>query len=307
MANVINMGAGGASFVNGTICAQARVVYSDGYEVQDKTATTEEIISPLCNSFIYVPSGFDISPATETGVDNVYFINDDFTVSKSFDATFANNTWEDIILACQTKKVPTSWAVGNSKQMSVTIGGTNYNLQIDIIGKNHDDYADGSGKAPLTLQFKKCIDYYTMHTTNTNSVGWKNCNMRTFNMPTLKNYLPTNVRNAIKAVSKKTASKGGSSTIVTTSDELFLLSTTEVLDRSDAPYCNEGSQYEYYATNSNRKKVNYQSTSTSEWWCRSPRQDDNVSFNTIAFLSNEGVRADSYATNSKWVCPAFCF
>ena len=68
------------------------------------------------------------------------------------DADFSKNSWRTIIAACQNKQVPDTWNVGDSCMMA--FGKKNY--QIDIIGKNHDDYADGSGKAPLTFQ---------MHTT----------------------------------------------------------------------------------------------------------------------------------------------
>ena len=76
----------------------------------------------------------------------------DITFGPSYDPVFANNTWEQIIAACHSGRVPSAWAVGNSKPM--TIGGLDY--QIDIIGKNHDDYSDGSGKAPLTCQLHGC-------------------------------------------------------------------------------------------------------------------------------------------------------
>ena len=61
---------------------------------------------------------------------------------------FADNDWSKIIEVCRAGLVPTAWKVGDQKAM--TINGTSYN--IDIIGIQHDDYSDGSGKAPLTLQ-----------------------------------------------------------------------------------------------------------------------------------------------------------
>ena len=48
--------------------------------------------------------------------------------------------------------MPDAWKVADHKPM--TINGVDY--QIDIIGKNHDDYSDGSGKAPLTFQLHDC-------------------------------------------------------------------------------------------------------------------------------------------------------
>ena len=63
--------------------------------------------------------------------------------------------------------------------MPMTIGGTDY--QVDIIGKNHDDYYDGSGKAPLTFQLHDCCATgYGMNDTETVVGGWKSSKMRTF-------------------------------------------------------------------------------------------------------------------------------
>ena len=67
------------------------------------------------------------------------------------DPVFANNDWATIIAACQRKQVPETWAVGDQKEMTI---GQPY--MIDIIGKDHDTYADGSGTAPLTLQMHDC-------------------------------------------------------------------------------------------------------------------------------------------------------
>lgn len=111
--------------------------------------------------------------------------------------------------------------------MTVTGAG---DIQVDIIGKNHDDYADGSGKAPLTLQFHKCIDYGKMNSSSGNSMGWKSCTMRTTTMANALKWIPADLQSSVRAVTKKTASKGNSSTaaVTTTSDKMFLLSEVEV-------------------------------------------------------------------------------
>lgn len=90
------------------------------------------------------------------------------TAPVTYKANFADNTWEQIIDACHKNKVPATWVVGSQKAM--TINGTAY--AIDIIGKGHDDYADGSGKAPLTFQLHDCYaDRKMMNGGNTNSGG----------------------------------------------------------------------------------------------------------------------------------------
>ena len=88
----------------------------------------------------------------------------------TYKANFADNTWAQIIDACHKNQVPDTWVVGNSKTM--LINGTEY--QIDIIGKSHDDYADGSGKAPLTFQMHDCYaDVNRMNSSNINTTADK--------------------------------------------------------------------------------------------------------------------------------------
>ena len=116
------------------------------------------------------------------------------------DDNFANSSWEAIIAACQSGNVPDTWAVGDSKMM--TIGDTNY--QIDIIGKNHDTYTAG-GTAPLTFQMHDCYGTgYKMNGSNTNSGGWTSCAMRSTHLPAILALMPADVQNGIREVNKLT-------------------------------------------------------------------------------------------------------
>ena len=96
------------------------------------------------------------------------------------DPVFANNDWSAIIAACQSGSVPDTWAVGASKEMTIN----NKAYQIDIIGKDHDDYADGSGKAPLTFQLHDCYSQAKMHGSTGNN-NWKTMTMRTSTLPAI--------------------------------------------------------------------------------------------------------------------------
>ena len=178
------------------------------------------------------------------------------------DPVFGNNSWADIIKACQEKQVPDTWNVGNSCNMTIN----NKTYAIDIIGKNHDDYADGSGKAPLTFQMHTTYEtQYKMNGAEYNNCGWKNCLVRTSNaFPELKKVMPAEVVAALKAVTKKTTAGGASSAIDTTADTLFLLSEIEVQGTRTHSYAGEGTQYAYYQTAANRKK-------NRAWYLRSPR------------------------------------
>lgn len=214
------------------------------------------------------------------------------------DAIFANNSWEAIIAACQSGNVPDSWAVGNSKTM--TINGTDY--QIDIIGKNHDTYTAG-GTAPLTFQMHDCYGTeYAMNSSNTNKGGWTNCAMRNTHLPAILALMPTEVQNGIREVNKLTSAGSQSSTINTTADKLFLLSEIEIFGSTTYSKSGEGSQYAYYsAGNSKVKKL---SGSASGWWERSPYDSNSARF---CCVSSTGGADYNSASFSRGVAFGFCF
>ena len=176
------------------------------------------------------------------------------TAPVTYKANFADNDWATIIKACHKNQVPDTWVVGNSKTM--LINGTEY--QIDIIGKGHDDYADGSGKAPLAFQLHDCYgELEAMNSTNTNYGGWTSCAMRSTHLPAILSQMPTEVQNGIREVNKLTTAGSESATINTTADKLFLLSEIEIFGSVSYSKSGEGTQYDYYkAGNSKVKKYN---------------------------------------------------
>ena len=211
------------------------------------------------------------------------------------DADFSKNSWRTIIAACQNKQVPDTWNVGDSCNM--TINKKTY--AIDIIGKNHDDYADGSGKAPLTFQMHTTYaTQYKMNGAEYNNCGWKNCLVRTSNaFPKLKQVMPAEVVAALKAVTKKTTAGGASSAIDTTADTLFLLSEIEVQGTRTHSYAGEGTQYAYYQTAANRKK-------NRAWYLRSPR----ISSTSCFCRTGWNGEADwSVASEVDGIAAAWCF
>ena len=220
----------------------------------------------------------------------------DITFAPSYDPVFANNTWEQIIAACHNNEVPDTWKVADQKPM--TIGGEDY--LIDIIGKNHDDYSDGSGKAPLTFQLHDCYKLKkAMHNTTTNSKGWSRCDMRETNLPIILKQMPTEVQSGIREVNKLTSE---SRTIVTTADKLFLLSEIEILGSDTNSGKGEGMQYDYYKAG-NSKVKNY-IDSAIEWWERSP-YNDNTRF--YCCVNYKGASISRSANVVSGVAFAFCF
>ena len=215
-----------------------------------------------------------------------------------YEANFADNTWAQIIQACQKNSIPSTWKVGDQKSM--TINGMNY--VIDIIGINHDTYAAG-GKAPLTFQLHDCYeDTKSMNSSDTNSGGWTSCAMRSTNLPVILSLMPTEVQNGIREVNKLTSAGNKSSTINTTADKLFLLSEVEIFGSTSYSAAGEGTQYDYYkAGNSKVKKRN---GSAAYWWERSPRASNSAFF---CLVGSNGNANDDIASNAYGVAFGFCF
>ena len=203
-----------------------------------------------------------------------------------YEANFADNTWAQIIAVCQKNIVPPTWKVGDQKAM--TIGGTDY--LIDIIGINHDDYADGSGKAPFTFQLHDCYsESKNMNSSNTNAGGWTSCDMRSTHLPAILALMPTEVQNGIREVNKLTSAGNQSSAITTTADKLFLLSEVEIFGSTTYSVAGEGTQYDYYKAGNS--KIKKQNGSAVRWWERSP--DDSYSTRFCMVYSNGNASHDN--------------
>ena len=220
-------------------------------------------------------------------------------LTKPYNPVFADNEWAAIIEACHADAVPDEWVADGTCYKDMEIGGTPY--RIDIIGKNHDDLSDGTGKAPLTFQLHDCYaTTYLMNPANTNVGGWQSCQMRTQTIPALKALMPAEVQAGIRAVNKLTSAGGQSSSIVTTSDELFLPSEVEVFGSITNSYAGEGTQYDYYKLGNSALK----SGGGGWWWNSSPFKTDNRYF---CYSSISGSPSGSSANFAGGVPFCFCF
>lgn len=276
--------------------AGASVSASKGTTTVSGTADT----SGSCTLTLYEPGEWSVSASlnnvTKTQTVNIGTQSMKLPLIELADA-FAANSWETIIAACQSGNVPDSWAVGDSKSM--TINGMSY--QIDIIGKNHDVYADGSGTAPLTFQLHDCYsEAKQMYYVNLSGLGWKNTDMRLTYLPAILALMPTEVKNGIHAVNKKTSEGGNSTTIETVSDTLFLLSEVEIFGTASSSVAGEGSQYDYYKAGNS--KIKKREGVDEFWWDRS-----SASGGMFCIVRANGQAGASNASNSLGVSFAFCF
>ena len=229
------------------------------------------------------------------------FVHRTSASGKSYNPVFAENEWADIIEACHANEVPDEWVADGSCYKDMLINGTNY--RIDIIGKNHDDLADGTGKAPLTFQLHDCYaTAYKMNGSNTNSGGWTNCAMRSTRLPAILALMPAEIQAGIREVQKKSSAGSQSSSIQTTNDKLFLLSEIEIFGSTTYSFAGEGKQYAYYQAGNS--KVKNRSGSANPWWERSPYTIRSTAF---CYVNSGGNVNVDEASNSYGVAFGFCF
>lgn len=204
-------------------------------------------------------------------------------IKYNYSAVLSENTWAQIAEAvANNDPIVDSWQIGDTKD-EVIAGET---LTFAIMGKNMDDLADGSGKAGLTFGMTQLMaSTRQMNSSNTNSGSFAVSAMYSWLNTTIYPNLPTELKDAIKAVNKKTASGGGSSSassIRTDPMYLWLFAEIEVFGTTTYSYEGEGTQYPYFVTASERiKKLSNGSGAASYWWERSPHRNDSRSFCSV--------------------------
>ena len=198
-------------------------------------------------------------------------------------------------------KAKAAMEAGTKFSAKLTNGKT---LEYRIVGINHDDLADGSGKAGLTFEATNtALSTQRMNATDTNAGGWEKSELRgRLNSGDLWSLLPSELQSKVKSVKKMTDNKGGGTagTPSATTDKVFLLSSTEVWGDLD----HDGTQYEYYKSKGVTRS-NYSGASSGYYrWTRSVYPSGSTGFRYVISDGGWGIGSAAYAY---YVFPAFSF
>ncbi len=198
-------------------------------------------------------------------------------------------------------KAKAAMDAGTKFSTKLTDGKT---LEYRIVGINHDDLADGSGKAGLTFEASNsALGYQKMNATNTNAGGWEKSELRgRLNSGDLWSLLPAELQSKVKAVKKLTDNQGGgkAGTPTATTDKVFLLSVTEVWGDMQS----DGTQYEYYKSKGVTTSNYSGASSGNRHWTRSVNPSFSASFR---YVIGSGGWGNNAATSAYCVFPAFSF
>lgn len=198
-------------------------------------------------------------------------------------------------------KAKAAMDAGTKFSVKLTNGET---LEYRIIGINHDDLADGSGKAGLTFEVtNKALGPQRMSDTKINAGGWEKSELRgRLNSGDLWARLPSELQSKAKAVTKMTDNKSGdgAGNVSATTDKVFLLSSTEVWGDLQS----DGAQYDFYASKGVTKSNCAGAAVGGFHWTRSVDPNSSTYFRYVYF---GGVCDINLVTGRSYVQPAFCF
>lgn len=259
-------------------------------------------------------------------------------------------SWDYISQQSLAGNAKNIWAVGDCKK--IKLSGTasklslNTELYVYILDFDHDSSTVGGTKDGITFgTFKTALtdgkdvclmsgfeddSDFRMNTTNANSGGWKNSDMRynilgstntqngnatatTATSPksnTLMSCLPADLRAVMRPMCVYTDNTGGGSDtasyVTTTIDFLPLLAEFEIhgtRTSANSAEKNNQTQYAYFKNGSSKVKYRHDSQySAMRWWSRSPYSYSSTSF---CVMSNSGSADSNYAGNSYGVAPMF--
>lgn len=183
--------------------------------------------------------------------------------------TFAGGSWEDIAAIAESGKASVTFALNDTREE--VVDGTT--LGFKIIGFDHDELSDGSGKAGLTIMaYKTFADAvgFDERVLLADVVNWSNSDIRTYCNETIFEMLPADLQGVIKTVNKISDAGWNSTALITTQDKVWLQAYEEVFDVLDNHIgkitLGQGSRY---ASTQNRFIYNPSGSRLNGCWMRS--------------------------------------
>ena len=180
---------------------------------------------------------------------------------------------------------------------------------VEVIGRNHDNLADDSGKSPITFF---CADLpqiaYRMNEESNNNGGWEASEMRVFTNGELMNALPAELRAIIKPVYKISDGGASNKSLVTTIDSCWLASYDEVgLNNGNNNLPGQGEIYSgiFSSNKDSRKKYVTDESASAGWWLRTAYYSLN-SNSMFWRVTNSGGSYSDIAFNYFYVAFGFC-
>lgn len=179
---------------------------------------------------------------------------------------FANSSWEDIARISEAGKAAETFALGDSRAVAFKLPGGTLSVSFTIVGFNHDDLADGSGKAGISVisnyiyssysfyQYDSTLAWSTYFKDVSIKLGcWDTAPLRTFCDTYIYSKLPSDLKEHVKEVKKQYYN--ASEELTEINDKIWIPSISELVERGSYTYGADGTKYAYFDSNTKRKKT----------------------------------------------------
>ena len=217
-----------------------------------------------------------------------------------------------LVSKCSAGNV-SGYSIGDTKNFSM---GTMGNMSIQLVAKNADPLASGSGNANTTwLMYYALPDSHRMnpgregssgaYTEGTGTIGgWDKSEMKQYILDTVVPNLPAEIRNAVKAVTKYTRiynTAGTAVNDVATEETFWLASRREVFGAISGAETQGPIYSEAFPDNASCVKSKVGASSASWWWLRSAYSSE-----YFRNVNSDGSSSTNYASSSGAVVLGFC-
>lgn len=183
---------------------------------------------------------------------------------------------------------------------------------LEVLGFRHYRLANGSNEFAGVVFGMVGLMKTTnrMNLTATNANGWHGCNLRTFLNMTVFSALPKLWQNLIRTVLVRSSKGSASSEIISSADQLFLLSLAEVgMSANTVPYKDEIDPeaeevtFQVFPNSTARvKRYDNGEGNASNWWLRSPYSTGSDVFTIVYQSGSVGSMPANSSYGVSWAC-----
>ncbi len=173
------------------------------------------------------------------------------------------------------------------------------NLEVEVIGFDHDKSIDSPSRPTMTVFGKKIIERRPMHTGECPR-GWTGTDLREWLNTEAFNALPEELRAVIVPVRRYSRNYEGA--VFVAEDRLFVPSESEVFGSAIWSNHESGTRYEGFDTSEHR--IRYEDDGKPcPWWCLSSSAGSAAAF---AYVYYTGYPS-SYSAAASWIGAPLCF
>lgn len=260
--------------------------------LENTNAFASTPIGSLGEAAIYVPSNlvsaYKSASNWSTYATRIYPISS-YPVT---DFSTITDSWDEIFAAEEDGTYRAKYGAGDTKLLEFDYNNQHYKVYMEIVAIDAEELSNGLANAKISWVADRVFISHRMNASNTTSGGWPSTEMRSWLRSDIYPALPSNIRAAIKEVSKPYMDYD-SGTTETSEDTIWIPSAFEVFG---------GSSFEtdgvWYASMNRIKTVNGSATG---WWLRSASSTYN-----FYYVGSGGIVGNGNAGNSYGVVFGFC-